>query len=392
MSLDELLSYLQETEKWFVSQAASKTYAAIDSSRRLQEAIDRLGGEKLALLKHGLLDEIALMRLATTAVNGTVPNDSWRKLLTLVKQAAANQRAAIDSLDAGLPLGASWRNDDPKWHDELVPIGSKRCYEEDIQAATNASSGDEPLSLLVIDVDDFKSVNEVHGHQIGDDVLKTIAGVLASSVTGKGKAYRWGGDEFAVLLPNHTLSEAGAVAERIRSGVEGQSFGSPELRVTITIGCAVLPEEPNRTARGLFEAADAALRSAKREGKNRVYGENPALVAPGNATPVPSTSDRDPFLRELLAAALPAGEIFIVDTDQEAAWVQAGKRSYRFDDRALTAEYRDALRRGEREGVLESVGGRAFRLTARGFALARAGDISNGVASQLPTRRLGPLM
>lgn len=81
MSLDELLAYLQETEKWFVSQSASGTHAAVDSSRRLQDAIERIGGAKLALLKHGLLDEIALMRLATTALNGGVPNDAWRKLL-----------------------------------------------------------------------------------------------------------------------------------------------------------------------------------------------------------------------------------------------------------------------------------------------------------------------
>ena len=388
MSLSQLLAHLQETEKWFVSQAASGTYAAIDSNQRLQEALQRVGGEKLALLKHGLLDEIVLMRLATAAINGTVPNDSWRKLLNLVKQAAANERAAIVSLDAGGPSGASWRDDDPKRYDQLLPIGSKRCYEEDIEAAIDETKGEEPLALLVIDVDDFKSVNDLHGHQVGDDVLRAIARIIASSAIGKGKAYRWGGDELAVVLPNHTLSEGGAVAERIRCGVEGLSFRRPELRVTVTIGCAMLPEEPNRTARGLFEVADAALRSAKREGKNRVYGAKSALVAPRNTTEPPTTIDRDLFLRKLLTAALPAGDIFIVDTDQEAAWVQAGTTSYRFDDPAMTAEYRDALRRGKNEGFLEPVSERAYRLTAKGFTLARAsatrGDPGSAVAALRP--------
>jgi diguanylate cyclase (GGDEF)-like protein len=270
MNLQQLLGVLEKNEAWFVRQAESGVYAAIDSNLWIEEVKNCLHWARDPLLKYGPLDEPGVWWLATGAAKSPIPNDSWRKLVALVRQAIAGEKAAREALDGGDLAHTSWRIDDPRRRDGLLPLGSKKCYDEDIEVAVREATTEVALALLVIDVDNFKSINDNHGPEAGNDVLRAIARVTASSASGKGKAYRWGGDELAVLLPNHTLPEAVAVAERIRLGVERFSFSSPELRATVTAGCAMLPEEPDRTPRGLFERADAVLRSAKHEGKNRV--------------------------------------------------------------------------------------------------------------------------
>lgn len=80
--------------------------------------------------------------------------------------------------------------------------------------------GGLPLSFIMIDLDHFKNFNDTYGHSVGDEVLKATAQVVATVVRGKGEAYRYGGEEISVILPNHALVEAAAVAERIRNEIE----------------------------------------------------------------------------------------------------------------------------------------------------------------------------
>jgi len=122
-------------------------------------------------------------------------------------------------------------------------------------------------SLLMVDVDDFKRINDQYGHQAGDRVLVALGAIIGSASRGSDICCRYGGDEFAVILPATDTREAGLLAERLREKAE---HGSPEGRpVTVSIGVASCRKDTS-TAQALVGRADAALYRAKRTGKNRV--------------------------------------------------------------------------------------------------------------------------
>lgn len=133
----------------------------------------------------------------------------------------------------------------------------------------------EPVSLLFIDVDDFKVVNDTYGHMRGDEVLKAISEAILLAVRKQDLVFRYGGDEFAVILQNASREDALQVAERVLSNVNRSVDGlTTFMKATVSVGIAVLDEE--FTAKNKFlEAADKALYEAKRLGKNRavIYSE-----------------------------------------------------------------------------------------------------------------------
>ena len=124
-----------------------------------------------------------------------------------------------------------------------------------------------PMSFMMLDVDLFKSYNDQFGHPAGDEALKIVGNVIRETLRGADVAARFGGEEFAILLPQTTAPEAATIAERIRQNVEETKF--PHRRVTLSIGVASCSAElcssPN-----LISAADKALYEAKRRGRNRV--------------------------------------------------------------------------------------------------------------------------
>lgn len=126
------------------------------------------------------------------------------------------------------------------------------------------------VSLLFIDVDDFKTINDTYGHQRGDDVLKSIGEAILSAVRKNDMVFRYGGDEFSVLLHNASREMALQVAERIRENVRYSLDALTTFRkVTVSIGIAVL-DEASTDKRIFLEIADRALYEAKKQGKNRV--------------------------------------------------------------------------------------------------------------------------
>ena len=142
-----------------------------------------------------------------------------------------------------------------------------RLHDELERAARNETS----LSLLVVDVDDFKAINDGHGHQAGDEAIKAVASLLAASVRETDLAVRLGGEEFVVLLPGARLKNAKATAEKLRLAIEELEIrvsADVTIRLTASFGIAEFPTYA--TADALFSAADSALYQAKRAGKNRV--------------------------------------------------------------------------------------------------------------------------
>jgi diguanylate cyclase (GGDEF)-like protein len=125
------------------------------------------------------------------------------------------------------------------------------------------------VALLVIDLDKFKEVNDTRGHPAGDACLEHAVKVMGSALGRKGTLYRWGGDEFVVVLPDFSTEEAMGTAERIRKTVEQAKAGG-DIAVTASIGVCANDRLQNASAETLLEFADKAMYSSKRNGKNRV--------------------------------------------------------------------------------------------------------------------------
>lgn len=156
--------------------------------------------------------------------------------------------------------------------DVLTGLKNRRAFDEAFATMLRRCSAAElPLSLLVVDIDHFKKVNDVHGHATGDLVLKCLGKILKSLVRGNDVPARLGGEEFAVLLPETPTGGAHKVAEKIRQVVAAQQLrnGETELgQITVSIGLAELAT--NESKESLFKRADEALYQAKHSGRNQV--------------------------------------------------------------------------------------------------------------------------
>ncbi len=161
--------------------------------------------------------------------------------------------------------------------DPLTGLGNRKYFDRSIDAAVqNALDNGEPLSLLMFDIDHFKSFNDSYGHLTGDQVLRLVGMSLKQTIKGQDITARYGGEEFAVVLPNTALRQALTVADHIRRAVmakelKKKSTGEILGRVTISVGVSML--KPGDDTDSLIERADACLYAAKRNGRNRVVCE-----------------------------------------------------------------------------------------------------------------------
>jgi diguanylate cyclase (GGDEF)-like protein len=158
--------------------------------------------------------------------------------------------------------------------DSLTGLLNKRSLEEALaRDLARADRAQEHLGLVMLDVDFFKKVNDTHGHQVGDEVLKAVSHVVASSLRSGDVAARYGGEEFVTVLPGSDAEGATLVAERIRKRLEQTEIKTSKgvLKVTASFGAAsVRGPDCRGAAKDLIARADAALYEAKRTGRNRV--------------------------------------------------------------------------------------------------------------------------
>jgi diguanylate cyclase (GGDEF)-like protein len=156
--------------------------------------------------------------------------------------------------------------------DELTGLANRRRFMEVLTLERKrAERFESPLGLVLVDLDDFKLVNDRFGHQTGDEVLRGLSEVFRASLRDVDIAARLGGEEFAVLLPETDEIGAAGVAERLRAGLAALDLEDPEggrFSVTASFGVAVYPQA--RSSDELLTLGDAALYRAKAEGKNRV--------------------------------------------------------------------------------------------------------------------------
>jgi diguanylate cyclase (GGDEF)-like protein len=191
---------------------------------------------------------------------------------TLKARAAPDLEAGIHSTAPGARPGEA--DDDehaPALEmDDRLPLRRRAAFDRDlVQIVTTSLAAGEPASLVMVDLDHFKSVNDQHGHPVGDEVLLGVARLVVRRLGRKGHAYRFGGEEFALLLAAYTWEEASGLAERMRKDVGAASLGSKGLRLTASFGVAGLPDHASDAA-GLLERADRALYAAKAAGRNCV--------------------------------------------------------------------------------------------------------------------------
>jgi diguanylate cyclase len=161
--------------------------------------------------------------------------------------------------------------------DPLTGLGNRKYFDRSIETLVqSAMASGEPLSLLMFDIDHFKSFNDSYGHLTGDQVLRLVGMSLKQTIKGQDITARYGGEEFAVVLPNTALRQALTVADHIRRAVmskelKKKSTGEILGRVTISVGVSML--KPGDDTDSVIERADACLYAAKRAGRNRVICE-----------------------------------------------------------------------------------------------------------------------
>jgi len=180
----------------------------------------------------------------------------------------ASQRQLLDMMQAAEQRSVT---------DALTGLYNRRAF--DLRLAEHLTRAEEkgiPLSLLLIDVDHFKSYNDAYGHQAGDTALQDISRLLQQSCRDGDASFRYGGEEFAILLPGADLSAAQRVAERCRAAAANHAWS----RRAITLSIGVAAHAPGMDAYALTEQADQALYAAKAGGRNRI-----ATVAPTPSSP-----------------------------------------------------------------------------------------------------------
>ena len=161
--------------------------------------------------------------------------------------------------------------------DALTTLHNRRYMETHLTSLVEqAHARGKPLTVLVLDIDFFKSVNDTHGHDAGDDVLREFALRLKKSIRGIDLACRFGGEEFVVVMPDTDMAVATMVAERLRRRIAAEPFailkGERKVEVTISVGLAALGGAQDGAA-DVLKRADQALYRAKRDGRNRVVAD-----------------------------------------------------------------------------------------------------------------------
>lgn len=198
--------------------------------------------------------EIARNLLEITA--GRMRNDNHALISSQNRSTQFEHQASVDPL-----TGIHNR----RWMCEAFPRALLRC-----------SRNNQPVSILIADIDFFKRVNDSYGHLVGDAALRTVAGCLIHNLRSFDLLVRYGGEEFAILLPGTAPEEATQLAERLRSAVAASDIQNGDVTFQVTISMGIASAQNEKTLEALLNEADHALYRAKELGRNRVEIASPA--------------------------------------------------------------------------------------------------------------------
>jgi len=262
--LDEIKQVLEMIDAASGS-ATSYSEDLADASAKLAGAYD---GDTLRAVVERLMEGARAMELNNKKLEASL----------------STSKQEIEQLQQNLALVRSESLTDP-----LTSLSNRKSFDTSlVNAIASAKEKNEPLSLMMADVDHFKQFNDKFGHLTGDQVLRLVAAAMKQNVKGQDIAARYGGEEFVIALPDTTLRSAAAVADQIRRAVMAKelmkrSSGERLGRITISAGIAVL--RGGDTVQTLIERADTCLYAAKRQGRNRVVCESDPEATAGASPP-----------------------------------------------------------------------------------------------------------
>ena len=255
--------------------------------------------------------------------------------------------------------------------DALTRIANRRAFDERCSAAL-AGAGQAPLCLAMIDIDYFKRVNDGHGHETGDEVLKNVAAALCEELGENVFVARYGGEEFAVVFAGQSLAAAARALEQARRGIAGRQMANQPATVSVTVSVGACEWRPGDDAASMLRRADESLYAAKHAGRDRVMVHDGEACRPPPPAPVAQIQprgceepaallDRPAFFQELRhrlterkevggALSLLLIEVAAADVGEEdfgrrlLTAVRQGDRAARFADRQFAVLLPNAAR------------------------------------------------
>jgi diguanylate cyclase len=306
-SLNQMVNEMLARNGSLSEEDVSHVYESYIASTRLSDRIDRVGDKFKGEIEQvmAMIDAAAgsassySVSLADMSdkLGNTADRDGVRAIVESLVQTAKEMEQTNQTLEERLTASKQEINQlqenleavrTESLTDPLTSLSNRKCFDNMLEKAmAEAVITGEPLSLVMTDIDHFKTFNDTYGHLTGDQVLRLVAMSLKHNVKGKDIAARYGGEEFAVVLPNTVLRSAITVADHIRRAVMSKelmkrSTGEHLGRVTVSLGVAAL--RAGDTVQSLIERADACLYAAKRSGRNRVICESDPEVARAAAT------------------------------------------------------------------------------------------------------------
>jgi diguanylate cyclase len=307
-SLNQRINETLKTSGRLSESDLEEIYEAFLSPTRLSDKIDAVGSKVM-----GEIDQIMAMIDAaagsassyseslagmTAKIGESKDREGLRAIVESLVHTAKEMEASNQRLEERLNASKEEINQlqenleavrNESLTDPLTQLANRKLFDMTLEAAIgDARAKSEPLSLMMMDIDHFKTFNDSFGHLTGDQVLRLVASSVKQNVKGQDTAARYGGEEFAVILPNTVLRSAIVVADHIRRAVMTKelmkrSTGEHLGRITISIGVATLHKSD--TAQSFIERTDICLYAAKRHGRNRVMSETDPEVTAGAAAP-----------------------------------------------------------------------------------------------------------
>ncbi len=263
--------------------------------QRSSELIDTIGEKALEVIHifsipPGGMKPFSQIMQEANAELGRL-NYSYEQLILELTQAKQNaERLALELKRANDSLR------ELTLRDSLTSLYNHRYFQDSLEAEIEKSIRyNHPLSILLLDIDFFKAINDNYGHPMGDYVLTDISNLLVKLVRNCDVVARYGGEEFGIILPETATTGAKVLAQRVRRGIEQHTMtsGNESFSVTVSVGLvATEPGETDRSRKALISQCDKALYAAKRNGRNRVeiYKESTSLTHKANLLPVSSSN------------------------------------------------------------------------------------------------------
>jgi diguanylate cyclase (GGDEF)-like protein len=240
--------------------------------------------DSIASLKKIACDKIQSRHVSAASINIPLPDSmgsivvNFKKDQTHTLSDYQQSAVAIHFCQAIKNASELYKMRDLAIRDGLTGLLNRRFFDEILEHKIGTQET-SPVSVLLIDLDNFKQVNDTHGHQAGDQVLKCFAQLLKESCRGTDIVARFGGEEFAVILPATTNETAHAVAQRLRKRLSNMlfTFDGNRLRITVSIGLATSISTNPILSSNVIKRADTALYQAKHNGKNQVCSHHADL-------------------------------------------------------------------------------------------------------------------